>query len=253
MIKLLAKAVASAGMIFSLHVSATDTSASDTAASLAMPAFAATYSLENKYITAGKANFTLRPHNDHYQLVLETRPTGVFKFSDKGKITEAADLTTLQPPYLSNHYSYSNRGDKDRSYTSSYDRDKGEATVERNGTTNSFPINPNSVDRLSTTLTVMQHLRDAPAIEAFSVEMIDHHGIQTVDFVSKGQESLQTELGQIEATRIDRKRSEGSNRHTITWFATLGESDVPVPVQIDQYKRGKLSVRLRIQSFSLIE
>lgn len=248
MTKLLAKVVASAVMILSLHANATDTTASTS-----MPAFAATYTLENKYFTGGKANFTLRPHNDHYQLVLETRPTGVFKFSDKGKITEAADLATLQPPYLSSHYSYSNRGDKERSYTSSYDRDKGEARVERNGTTKSFPINPNSVDRLSTTLTVMQHLREEPAIDEFSVEMIDHHGIQTVDFVSKGQETLKTELGRIETTRIDRKRSEGSNRHTITWFATLGGSDVPVPVQIDQYKRGKLTVRLRIQSFALIE
>ena len=217
-----------------------------------MPAFSIAYTVENDYITGGKAKLTLTPHEDQYQLLLETRPTGVFRLSDKGKIKEVAMLDTLTPPFLASDYSYTNFGDKKRSYQSVYNRESGKATITRRGTTEQFDIDTTAIDRISTTLMVMQQLRDSPQMDGFSIPMIDQNEIQQVEFIARGQEPLNTRLGKLVTTRVDRKRS-GSSRHTVTWFAALGQQGLPVPVQIEHFKRGKLTVRLKIQDFSIGE
>jgi len=218
-----------------------------------IPTFKVSYTLENKYITGGKAEFRLEHSGENgYQLVLETQPTGVFRFSDKGKIREVAHLDNLSPPFLADKYSYTNYGDSKRSYSSLYDRSKGEATVTRGDTSKQVAINPEAVDRLSTTLFVMQQLMEQPAIDEFSVQVIDPDGTRTMNFIAKGQSSLKTKIGKFDAMRIDRLRA-NSKRHTVTWFARLGADKLPVPVQIEQYKRGKLTVRLKITRFAIIE
>lgn len=215
-----------------------------------MPTFSISYILENQYITGGEAEFRLVKKDDHYQLVLETKPTGVFRLSKKGKIKEIAELPSLNPPFLSDKYSYINFGDQDRSYTSMYNRKKGEATIVRNNSAKRMAIDVTAVDRVSMTLALMQQLRDQPDIQEFSVTTLDTNGTQNVGFVSKGQVSLNTRLGKLTTTRIDRLRN-NSNRNTVTWFAALGPDKLPVPVQIEQYKRGKMIVRLKITDLSV--
>lgn len=217
-----------------------------------MPTFSITYTLENKYITGGEAEFSLMKRDGHYQLTLETKPTGMFRLSKKGKIRELAELPSLQAPFLSDKYSYTNFGDQDRSYTSMYNRNIGEATVVRNSNAKKVPMDTESVDRVSMTLALMQQLREQPDIAEFTVNVIDTSGTEPVSFVSKGQVQLKTEIGSLTATRIDRLRN-NSNRNTITWFAPVGPTGLPVPVQIEHYKRGKLTVRLKITDYSIAE
>jgi len=239
---MLATIIALAALVCSFPVS------SDEPAS--MPTFSISYVLENEYITGGEAEFRLVKKEDHYQLVLETKPTGVFRLSKKGKIRETAELPSLTPPFLSDKYSYINFGDQDRSYTSMYNRKKGEATIIRENSAKRMAIDAKAVDRVSVTLALMQQLRDQPDTEKFSVTTLDTNGTESIGFVSKGQVSLNTKLGPLTATRIDRQRN-NSNRSTVTWFAALGPDELPVPVQIEQYKRGKMIVRLKITDFSV--
>ena len=96
---------------------------------------------------------------------------------------------------------------------------------------------------------MMQVLRDNPNPGEFSIETIDRNEFQTYDFVSQGKQALDTAVGRVDAIRIDRKR-QNSKRHTVTWFATLGEQQLPIPVRIEQYKNGNLTVRLKIENFS---
>ena len=215
-----------------------------------IPAFSVTYTLENKFIKGGEANFRLAKKEDHFQLVLETKPTGVFRLSNKGKVMEVAELPSLYPPFLATKYSYINFGDQDRSYTSMYNRKKSEATIVRDANAKRFFIDPIAVDRLSMTLTIMHRLREQPDIDQFSIATLGTKGTQTVSFASKGREKLKTAIGTLDTIRIDRLRNNDSNRKTITWFATVGESNIPIPVQIEQFKRGKLTVRLKIKDFS---
>jgi len=250
MASLLAKTTAAAILTAGLQCFAIASTTDQATAS--MPTFSISYTVGNNHVTGGKAKLKLNKHEDHYRLVLETRPTGVFKLTKKGKIKEVAELATLNAPFLSKAYSYTNFGDKKRSYQLDYDRDKGEATVARNGNTELFSINPDAGDRLSTTLAVMQRIKENPDFSEFSIEVIDHRGTQTVNFISHGQETIDTRLGQVVATRVERRRS-NSSRHTVTWFADLGSEGLPVPVQIEQFKRGKMNLRMKIKNFSIIE
>ena len=215
-----------------------------------MPVFTAAYTVENNLITAGKAHLKLEKKEDHYQLSLETKPTGFFKFTDKGKIKEVAELPSLTPPFLSSKYSYTNFGDKDRNYTSMYNRKKGEATVVRKNGVKRMAIDVTAVDRVSMTLALMQKLREEPEIKKFSINTIDTRGTQTFNFASKGQVELKTDIGTITATRIDRLPSGNSKRNIVTWFATIGPNKLPIPVQFEHYKSGKLTARLKITDFS---
>ncbi len=216
-----------------------------TEANSTMPTFSINYIVENDYVKAGEAVFKLSKAANRYQLVLETKPTGMFRFTKKGKIREIAELPSLNPPFLSEKYSYTNFGDQNRSFTSVYDRQTGEATVVRGGNPTTIPIDAGAVDRLSMTLAIMHQLHDTPEIKNFAINSVDNNGMQTFSFVSRGQTQLKTDIGTLTTTRIDRQRS-NSNRNTITWFAALEPGTIPVPVQIEQYKRGKLTARLKI-------
>ena len=220
------------------------------AATGSMPAFTITYTVENNYITAGKAQLKLEKKEDHYQLILETKPSGVFSFTDKGKIKEVAELPSLIPPFLSNKYTYINFGDKDRNYTSMYNRKKGEATIVRNNGVKRMAIDATAVDRVSMTLALMQKLREQPEIETFSINAVDGRGAQTFSFASKGQVKLKTDIGTLTATRIDRLSSGNNKRNIITLFAAIGPDKLPIPVQFEHYKNGKLTARLQITDFS---
>lgn len=217
-----------------------------------MPTFSANYVVENDFVTGGKAKLRLTKKEDHFQLLLETKPTGVFRLSKKGKIREIAELPSLSPPFLSEKYSYTNFGDKKRSFTSVFNRSKSEATFVRNAKTTNVAIDAYAVDKLSMMLSMMEQIRKQPDIEKFSIDTIDNDGTQTYHFISQGQESLKTDLGNLTATRIDRQR-QNSSRKTVTWLALMGPDALPVPVQLEHYKRGKLTARLKITKFSILE
>ena len=236
-----------------IFIIATSCSLSGTYASDGMHAFTATYTVQNKFVTGGKAQLTLQSvQEQRYQLRLETRPTGVFKLSKKGEIIETSELATLQPPFLSSYYSYVNKGDKDRNYSITYDRSKGEALIEKRGKLERININADVQDRLSMTLSVMSQLQTNPQTGAFVLPLFDNKKSANVEFFTKGQQTLKTKIGQLETTVIERRRV-NSNRHTITWFSNLGPANLPVPVRIEQFKRGKMTLRLKITNFSVIE
>ena len=221
------------------------------AASDSMPVFSVAYTVENNFITAGKAHLKLEKKEGHYELALETKPSGVFRLTDKGKIKEVAELPSLIPPFLSSKYSYTNFGDKDRNYTSMYNRKKGEATVVRKNGVKRMAIDATAVDRVSMTLELMQILREQPEIKKFSINTIEARGAKSYSFASKGKVKLKTDIGTITATRIDRLRTGDSKRNIVTWFAAIGPDKLPIPVQFEHYKNGKLTARLKITDFSV--
>ena len=221
-------------------------------ASEPMPKFAVAYTLDNGYVTGGEAYLSLTKKEDHYQLLLESKPTGIFRLTKKGKIRESAELPSLIPPFLSNVYSFKNFGDKDKSFTAIYNRKNGEATILQGKNATSIGIEEAVVDRLSMTLTLMHRFREEPDIEKFSITTMDAHGIETYDFASQGQVQLKTALGTLDTIRVDRTRA-NSRRKIITWLAKIGPDNLPVPVQIEQYKDDSLRVRLRVTDFGTAE
>ena len=81
-----------------------------------------------------------------------------------------------------------------------------------------FPLNRGLMDK-STYQLVLQH-DVAAGKQSMSYQVIDGDEIETYDFRVLGNETVQTEAGQVEAVKVERVRDPTqSNRKTVLWFA----------------------------------
>jgi len=212
-----------------------------------MKDFRVSYTVENKYVTGGKAHFSVKTaENDGAQVQFATEPTGVFRFSKKGSIRETSTITSLSNPPIPTTYSYENLAENSNSFEVTYNHSNntGQLTTHQ-GSVEEFEFETGTLDRVTAILATMLKLRDEPELTEFPMQMFDKQNIRTINHEVLGEKTINTILGRLEAKQVKRQR-ENSSRHQLTWFAPIGPNDLPIPVQIEQYKRGKLSVRLRL-------
>jgi|GEM_PF-321251 len=208
--------------------------------------FEVVYDVGNNLISAGSANLSLKREGDEWIYNLSTRPTGVFKLTGKGKIQETSVFTVVKSAnnnmrVLPKRYSYRQDKESKRSVDAWFNWDSNELTYKRRGEEVTEEFSDPVLDRLSVTLKVMNELKYRPFEEA-KLTVFDSGRIRQVLFVNQGEETVSTQIGEIETIRV-RSENSGSARHTVTWFApSLGY----VPVKIEQHKRGELVARLKL-------
>jgi len=211
-----------------------------------MPDFRVSYTVENKYVTGGKAHFSVKSTADNdIQVQFATEPTGVFRFSKKGSIRETSVITSLANPPLAKTYSYENLAEKSKSYEVTYNHSANTAQLTTQQGAEEFEFETGTLDRVTAILATMFKLRDEPDLTEFPIQMFDKQSSRTINHEVLGEKTISTILGKLAAKQVKRQR-QNSSRHQLTWFAPIGPNDLPIPVQIEQYKRGKLSVRLRL-------
>lgn len=215
--------------------------------------FVAKYIAENDYVTGGKATLSLKQNDQgSYDFVLQTKPTGIFKWTGKGNIREQAVLPTLSPPFESNSYRYTDKGDSSRDYYIEFDRTNNEFQITRQAETLKQNLPSGALDRLSVTLVILNQLQKSTDFTSLDVNILNGTEAQKIVFTNQGAEQIATGIGQINALRI-RKERESSNRETIIWLAQMENTDVVIPAKIEQFKRGKLTMRLILTGFSMVE
>jgi hypothetical protein len=216
--------------------------------------FRAEYSVENDYITGGVATLSLTPVADGgFDFILQTKPTGIFKWTGNGNIREHAVLPSLKPPFESVQYSYKDKGKPERNYQVDFDREGGQFRINKGSETTSHKLPTGVVDRLSVTLELLNKLSEDANFDTLQVQVLDGQKAETVTYKNHGQEVLNTRLGDLQASRISKVRI-NSSRETLIWLAELGTTTSTVlPLKIEQYKRGKLSLRLIISKFALVD
>lgn len=215
--------------------------------------FIAKYVAENNYITGGKATLSLIQNDKgNFDFTLQTTPTGIFKWTGKGNIREHAELPQLTKPFESVNYTYTDRGDSDRSYKIVFDRSNSEFNFRNKGKTATHPLPASTLDRLSVTLAVMHEANQNKNFSSISVQSLDKTRTQQIIFNNSGTDQISTSLGKVSALRINKER-DSSNRDTIIWLAQLDGAELFIPVKIEHFKRGKLTLRLIITSFSAVE
>ncbi|OED43850.1 hypothetical protein AB833_02840 [Chromatiales bacterium (ex Bugula neritina AB1)] len=215
--------------------------------------FTAKYSVENDYITAGVAYLSLLPDtNNNFDLTLRTKPKGVFKLSSKGSLREQAKMPSYNEPYNSFSYSYQDKGNRKRDYTTIFLRDTKKAKLLKAGKTQTITIDEPVTDRLSTMLVVMNELQQNNSFSAIDVQVLEHAKMRTMTFTNRGKETIKTAAGRFQAVRIHRG-SPNSNRETVSWFAALPDKAALAPVRIEQFKNGKLTLRLELLEFSTVD
>ncbi len=215
--------------------------------------FEATYEVENDYITGGIATLTLAADQENgYLFSLQSKPTGIFKWTNNGRIREQARLASLEPPFLASEYQYLDKGRPERSYSIRFDRTAGSFALSRENSMSVFPMPADVIDRLSVTLVLLDRVRSDPEFKRLEIEALDGKQVETVAYSNRGVERLRTDIGEFDAVRVLKDRV-NSTRETIIWLAAIGESATVLPVKIEQFKKGKLSLRLKISKVRMLD
>lgn len=216
--------------------------------------FQITYKVETDYLTVGSATLSLQRVNDSvYALQLKTEPAAFLKFSGKGLVTETAHLSSLKAPFAAFRYDYRLHGSRKKSYTAQIDHERNVARIEQNRNTRELTFDGPIHDRLSITLEMIDLLTRQPDAATIEFNVLDAGKIRKMSYSNQGSDQVQVPLGTFAAIRLKRNRA-GSNRVTTTWFAELGgDGTTLMPVKIEQYKKGKLSLRLLATKLTELE
>lgn len=215
--------------------------------------FEAVYEVENNYITGGLAWLRLAPDNKgRFVFSLQSKPTGIFKWTKNGNIREQAVLSSLTAPFIASEYSYTDKGRPERSYSVQFDRKAGSMELAKGDTSTTHDVDPGVVDRLSVTLALLHRANTDPDFKRLEVDVLDGSSTETVAYSNRGTETVRTAIGEFNATRILKDRV-NSTRETVIWLAQVGNPEIVLPLRIEQYKKGKLSLRLNITGLKSLD
>ena len=207
--------------------------------------FEVVYSVGNNLITAGNATLSLKQEDAHWVYSLSTRPSGVFKLTGKGKISEVSTLNLVEQEdgiqLQSLDYRYRQDDERRRSVDAAFDWEARSLTFQKRGEEKTETFDDPVIDRLSVTLYVMNALRNG--FDRLELQVFDNGEIKTVEFINEGTELLKTRLGELETIKVMNRKVGGSSRRTTTWFAPSLDY---IPAKIEQVKRDELVARLSL-------
>lgn len=150
--------------------------------------------------------------NNQYELL--------FKFdSFVGTITETSQMQwdPVKQTILPLHYLYKRRGlGKDRDADLSFDWNKKTVTNKVQKTTWQMDISQRVQDKLSYQIQLQQDLIDGQ--KKFSYQIADGGRLKEYEFVTLGEEVLDTPLGKVNTIKVKRSR-ESDERVTYAWLA----------------------------------
>lgn len=211
--------------------------------------FEVVYNVGNNVIMAGSATLALEQEGERWRYELSTRPTGVFKLTGRGRISETSifDVVAIEGGAEIRPRSYSFRQDEERqrSVDALFDWNAGSLEFQRRGKNATVALDSPVHDRLSVTLAVMNALRHD--VEQAEFKVFDNGKLKNMRFTNEGLEVLDTSMGKIETLRVKGENADGSSRTSITWFAPSFDY---VPIQLEQRKRGKLVARMSLSKLS---
>ncbi len=211
--------------------------------------FEVVYEVGNNLISAGNATLSLKQEDDHWIYSLSTRPSGIFKLTGKGKISEVSTLNLVDLDegiqLQSLDYRYRQDDERRRSVDAEFDWDARSLTFKKRGEEKTETFVEPVLDRLSVTLFVMNALRNG--FDRLELQVFDNGEIKTVEFINEGPELLETRLGDLETIKVMNRKVGGSSRSTTTWFVPSLDY---IPAKIEQVKRDELVARLSLTKLS---
>ena len=195
----------------------------------AIPSFTAHYTLSRSGITVGETTRTLSPANNGefiYQSVAHA--TGFLARFLKDEIIERSRWThqsdSIRPlSFLTLRHG----GKKERTLKQVFDWETRTATNIVNGNSSQFPLPPNTQDKLSYQILLMQDLKKGVRNLEYIIAESDKTNIYR--FAIMGEEILATAIGTLRTLKI---RRIGDERNTIVWCAP----DLHyLPVKLEQH------------------
>ena len=165
---------------------------------------------------AGKAIRQLQHTNDgNWQFSLSAKAL-------IAKLNEQSILTVKENQLLPLRYQYQRKILNNKTDLSiDFDWQQGHATTHSSNSW-SMPITPPLQDKLSVQLQLQRDLAQAKQVntgDQLSYEVAAGGQVEAFNYRVIGNETIDTPMGTMEAIKIERLRSETSNRLTYIWFA----------------------------------
>ena len=206
--------------------------------------FEVVYRVGTNLVNAGTARLSLTQDGDIWNYSLVTKPRGLVKLAGKGRLRETSTFRIVESDgrlmIQPQTYMFRQDNERRRSVDAFFDWETKNVTYLYRGEEDTEFFDEPVIDRLSTTLLMMNILHH----DFKSTELLVFDGrIRPVRFNNEGHETIDTPLGDIDTIRVSNRNSAGSSRITTTWFAPSLDY---LPVKIEHHKGDKLVVRLNL-------
>ena len=213
--------------------------------------FTARYLVGNNSVVAGQADIELAQLNSgnewHYSL--STKPTGLFRLAGKGRVQESATFQVVANDSASilrpHSYEFRQDNEQKRAVDATFIWEQKRLYFKRGNNNGAEDIASNTLDRMTMTVAMMSNLDTK--FDTITMAIFDGGKLKEVLLTNEGNETINTQLGDVETVRVRTRSSAGSTRETITWFAPSLNN---IPVRIEQLKNGGLVARLSINQYN---
>jgi len=162
-------------------------------------------------------SFTPTSNPDEYIYKSETKTTGLVALFHKDHIIEESKLRINNNSLNAIDYSYKRTGGKKKRIINvKFDWDNRLIINKVNDTTQEFPLENNTLDKLMYQYVVMRDLQKGNLPVSYSI--VDGRKISNYRFELHGEEKLVTPIGEFNTIKIVRKK-QGSENKTYLWCA----------------------------------
>lgn len=203
--------------------------------------FEATYDLEARGVIVGEAHWTVIEAGSGFVYQSISEATGMAALLGKNRIVERSEWRGSTDGARPASYRYSRSGLKKREIAIDFDWERGEARTTAKGQTWSMKVPPDTLDKLSYVLAIIQDV--AGGERTLSYNVADGGTLKIYTLRVAGDGRVETALGSFDAVAVVRER-EQSERETTIWLApALGF--LPVKVEHREPDGEELTLHLR--------
>lgn len=210
--------------------------------------YEATYTVTRGHLRLGEMKSTLQTTVDGvWQYKSDSETTGFVAMFRKITIDEQSTFRVEDGQAVSLTHAYRMGGSrKNRDFSLEFDWDRQEVNGVVRGETVTEAVGPGAVDRHTAPLTValaVAGARDFP----FDLEMMDRGRTRHYHATLSGEETLDTEAGEIATVRVLLVRADDHERQFQFWFAPALDH---VPVRIQSVDDSGKTVTLQLMSYT---
>lgn len=211
---------------------------------LSVAPYQARYEVYASGFSIGEATITLAATGPGaYQMTSDVRPNGLVALLASGRIREQVSGEIREGAIRPGQYErLLDTGRKSDHMQLQFDWSTGQVQARHNADQVTLPLAPGVVDPLSLQLVVMADLQRGRTPSQYS--LLDRNEIKTYQIRNRGQETLDTPLGELNTILIN-QYTPGKTRMTTFWVAPDLQY---LPVRIMQEKKGKEDLRMEIRA-----
>ncbi len=178
--------------------------------------FSAYYQANTNGLRGKAERHLIRQEDDHYRLniSLEAKLAAI----SIGDLEQSSEFSIADGRIIPHNYSYLVKGITRERQSVSFNWDAEVALSTEDDESWSLQLESGVLDQLSYQAALALQLKQQ-AGEEFEFRLVDGSDIETHRYRVLGSEKLQTPLGVLNATKLERIREESNGRQTLIWLA----------------------------------